>query len=444
MKANRHRRHWTTATASALLLALSGAVSAQTTVVTARVGTGQVELYEATATDSGFSGVSLLGTVPGRLTVGPSVTHDGRYVVLAVSPAAGMSGSLTILDRVTGVVLVGPVLRGTIHIDPSRLRLYSTYQEGLGYFLIRVDASGEISGLHGTVKGLSLAAVSGDGARLYVAEQGPAPSSEVVLTVRDSDDGTLLSSVLLPEEARRGPVAVSDDERHLFVVTGYLSNPTVRKLEAQTGAELGHLTLPDPRGVITAMAIDSERQRLVVSVLDTTLGFPGRLWTIDTLGMAQVAEVPTLGVPDGHVDIRAGRTVASASTFVQRQSPVSPTFYIASTETGLVSATQTVEPAFGSYPIAIALRPSAPVLEPPSVTDHTVTLTWAAPGFSTEAIVEAGSAPGLSNLAVLPVAGGQTTVTVPNVPAGTYYVRVRALNYVGASAPSNEVMVVVP
>jgi hypothetical protein len=30
------------------------------------------------------------------------------------------------------------------------------------------------------------------------------------------------------------------------------------------------------------------------------------------------------------------------------------------------------------------------------------------------------------------------------VPSGTYYVRVRAANYIGTSLPSNEVVVIVP
>jgi hypothetical protein len=58
--------------------------------------------------------------------------------------------------------------------------------------------------------------------------------------------------------------------------------------------------------------------------------------------------------------------------------------------------------------------------------------------------VEAGSAPGMSNLATMPVASGTSRLTVSNVPAGTYYVRVKALNYVGESPASNELTIVVP
>ncbi|MFN7979706.1 MAG: hypothetical protein U0P30_16350 [Vicinamibacterales bacterium] len=37
-----------------------------------------------------------------------------------------------------------------------------------------------------------------------------------------------------------------------------------------------------------------------------------------------------------------------------------------------------------------------------------------------------------------------TSVSFPNVPQGTYYLRVEAVNALGTSAPSNEVTVVVP
>ena len=79
-----------------------------------------------------------------------------------------------------------------------------------------------------------------------------------------------------------------------------------------------------------------------------------------------------------------------------------------------------------------------------SVVDTFVTLSWTAPAGSCAASgysVQVGSASGLSNLGVI-------TTTFPglaaNAPPGTYYVRVVALNALGASVPSNEIVITTP
>ena len=52
-----------------------------------------------------------------------------------------------------------------------------------------------------------------------------------------------------------------------------------------------------------------------------------------------------------------------------------------------------------------------------------------------------GSAPGLSNIFSGLDVGLQTSFSASGVPPGTYYVRVRAGNYTGLSAPSNEIQI---
>ena len=81
------------------------------------------------------------------------------------------------------------------------------------------------------------------------------------------------------------------------------------------------------------------------------------------------------------------------------------------------------------------------------MTGSTVALRWLAPyawlGTATSYLVRAGSAPGLSNLAQANTGSG-TTAVFSGVPPGTYYVRVHAVNGLGAGVASNEVKVVVP
>jgi hypothetical protein len=87
--------------------------------------------------------------------------------------------------------------------------------------------------------------------------------------------------------------------------------------------------------------------------------------------------------------------------------------------------------------------PRAPSSPGAAVAGSTVTLSWLAPsGPVTGYIIEGGSATGLSNLAVLPIEP-VTTKSFPGIPPGTYYVRIRAVNALGRSVASDEVVIVV-
>ena len=88
--------------------------------------------------------------------------------------------------------------------------------------------------------------------------------------------------------------------------------------------------------------------------------------------------------------------------------------------------------------------PGAPLGLTYQVSAGTVGFSWQAPaGVVDGYVVEAGSQPGLTNLATLPV-GNTTSFTVAGVPPGTYYVRVRAFNSAGQGPPSSEATVIVP
>jgi len=90
--------------------------------------------------------------------------------------------------------------------------------------------------------------------------------------------------------------------------------------------------------------------------------------------------------------------------------------------------------------------PHAPEEARGVVAVSTVTVSWRPP--STGPLpsgyrLEAGSAPGLMDLAIVSTSSGQTALTFSGVPPGTYYVRVRSILGASMSAPSNEVRVIV-
>jgi hypothetical protein len=81
------------------------------------------------------------------------------------------------------------------------------------------------------------------------------------------------------------------------------------------------------------------------------------------------------------------------------------------------------------------------------VSGDEVLLTWAAPSSGPAPdnyVVEAGTATGLANLAVLPTGSTATFVLVVDVPRGAYFVRVRAARGGALGPPSNEIVVIVP
>jgi hypothetical protein len=89
--------------------------------------------------------------------------------------------------------------------------------------------------------------------------------------------------------------------------------------------------------------------------------------------------------------------------------------------------------------------PAAPTALAASVSGSTVSLSWTPPAAAiTGYVLEAGTAPGLANLIPGLALGTTPSLVAPNVPPGTYRVRIRATNGALVSAPSNEISVVVP
>jgi hypothetical protein len=76
-----------------------------------------------------------------------------------------------------------------------------------------------------------------------------------------------------------------------------------------------------------------------------------------------------------------------------------------------------------------------------AVSGSTVTFRWDGPGSLW--VLEAGTAPGLSNVGVLPFSSTTRIQIFRNVPSGTYYVRVRDIVGGVPGPPSNEVVAVV-
>jgi hypothetical protein len=147
------------------------------------------------------------------------------------------------------------------------------------------------------------------------------------------------------------------------------------------------------------------------------------------------AYVLEAGTRAGSADV-ATVTVGNVTTF-STDIP-SGTYYVRVRATNAYGASDPTEDLVLVAPGA----PAAPTYFMASGQGSTVDLRWTAPSGNatpTGYVIEAGSAPGLADLAVLPV--GNVTKFSTTAPPGTYYVRIRAINARGAGMPSNEVVV---
>ena len=100
---------------------------------------------------------------------------------------------------------------------------------------------------------------------------------------------------------------------------------------------------------------------------------------------------------------------------------------------------------FTFYPDNFGRTPPAPTGLRPTVSGSTVVLNWTAPSFGLEHFsyyIEAGSAPGLSDIAEILWASMATTFTATNVVPGAYFVRARVFTD-RRGIPSNEIKVTV-
>jgi len=92
-------------------------------------------------------------------------------------------------------------------------------------------------------------------------------------------------------------------------------------------------------------------------------------------------------------------------------------------------------------PPPCTLPPTAPSALTHTIAGSVVSLHWTASPTAAGYLVDAGSAPGATDIGSIPVVAA--TSLVVGAPNGTYYVRVRAVSACGVSPPSSEIVVAV-
>jgi hypothetical protein len=370
----------------------------------------------------------------GQAVLNPYVTPEGRWLVRALD--AGTSGSvrLAVRDLVTGVTqtFTAP---GRLELgNPSRPELYLN------------DPNGVFSlGLHGTRRyggaecALSYAVgASGDGRRLFMNCQGT-PTVAAGTRVFDVESGQVvgvLPPIVIGEPNVDGSVVYGVDQ-----ITG---PPRLLRFDVATGMLAAEVPIPasptSPAGSVYDVLFDRDRSRVLVVTGEAVQAFDAT--TLDRVAWSNPVTGPALS----EWIVSVSFDDVESRLYVVRGSAATPLYTYAVFDTASLRQTLTVtDVPLGQF---VALRkPRPPAGLASQVAASSVVLSWSAggpPAAVTRYVLEVGSAPGLNDIFTGLDVGLQTSFAASGVPPGRYYVRVRAGNYTGLSAPSNEAVVQVP
>lgn len=171
------------------------------------------------------------------------------------------------------------------------------------------------------------------------------------------------------------------------------------------------------------------------------------LSSVVACGGPRVGNTPIAGSPIGPTSIEGPLGAASTQAVGAASDPAPSAFGRCLNGGGPVDCfSQAQLRSVGITVWASLTAPGAPTNLVALASGSAVTMAWSAPSggdAATTFVIEAGSAPGLSNLASISTGTTATSFSTSGVGAGTYYVRVRAANGGGVSAASNEAILVV-
>lgn len=394
---------------------------------------------------------TILRTVPaGFLEGGLRPLAGGRYIV-------GTSAGLQVFDTKIGTIFPFATAGRVLALDTHRPRIFLADGSRTTIIDARSGATSSLPIDTNTFTRPVPATHAGLTDRLFVVRA----SDNTVVDVVDVAAGAIVQSIATGRAI--GALATDSSGERLYVLSHPEFYPWQLSAYAPgTGALINRVTFGTPTyfdNRAQLLQFDDERQRLLV----------GALVVFDANTLDRLGETPGIcGTYTGWCNYGFWNP---AFTFTGPRSPLiflsSVTFgggYISGPSGCRTAPLERRDPDTGALQrvadlgnLLTAGDPSHPrcaiemvmMTVPPTpraftsvVQGRQVTLSWIDPGNSTHFDIEVGSSPGTRNL--LSQALGGTTFTVNDVPPGTYYVRVRAINEVGRSLPSADLTIVIP
>jgi hypothetical protein len=219
---------------------------------------------------------------------------------------------------------------------------------------------------------------------------------------------------------------------------GYLTIAGISIFTSQPPAPPG--TPAPPPAPTPPPAVPGAPSQLAAAVSGNSVALT---WNAPASGVAPATYVLAAGSAPGWSNLGSIPT-GTLTSFNISNVPNGTYFARVSAQNGAGTSAASNEVTF-TVPQACGGVPEPPSGLQSSVSGLLVTLSWSAPahGVTPAAyVIEAGSAPGLANIAVVNTASVATTFSASAVP-GSYFVRVRAASLCGNSSPSPDVGIVV-
>ena len=367
------------------------------------------------------------------------VTADGRYVLWSSrderTARAESAVALSYRDRLTGLIATAYRRPEVMFYDQGSLDLVGHPTQLVAYADANPMAS---TGLEVSANGVREtsavpSSIAANGSVAVVKRQivDLATGGTRCALPPPSPNGLAISSFVLSRDGSTVYGATSTFGGSKTVLSRFDASDCALQLEREAAVALGSRLWLDP---VTG--------RLFIAGIGTAVFDP------DTLTMIGAVSGPSGGASSLIRMVFDGHRPRAYRLFVESISGLGPfnnLVDVIDTAQMTVVAAGALRSGHRATDIAVVPLPSVPSDARSTVVGNQVNIEWRAgsgPGLANGYRVEAGSGPGLADLATFAVDAAKFTAT--DVPAGTYYVRVRALNAAGAGAASPEMMVTVP
>jgi hypothetical protein len=441
-------------------LALGGAGSARTLVVTPEPDANGSTTITVMVSDGTLSaGSTFVLTVTGvndppvLSAIGAQTVNEDQSlsVPFSVTDVDTPLGNLVVQAVSSNTAVIGPSGIGLGGSGASRVLTLTPAANESGLATITVTASDGVATAQRT---FTLTVVSVNDPPSFVAVPplvsttiGQPAAVSVTITDPDSNGSALTLAVsssngaLLPSSGILVVPVSSTATSRTFQVT---LNPAA----GQSGTAALSFTAGDT--LATTSAAVTFNVTTTVAAPDSPTAFAGTAdgtnvtfsWTPALTGTAPTSFLLEIGTAPG-VTTLPTRSVPWPTTRLTLSLP-------AGTYHARVRAVNGVGTSAPSPEASVIVEVPSPIPGPPgnfaaTVSGRTVSFTWTAATTgeaATSYTIEAGNAPGSSNLAHLSTGTPATSLSVPSVPPGTYWVRVRGSNDAGTGAPSQDIAIV--